>query len=41
MVSEEVAKELFENGQVATQYVDLEGNPTMVGTYNITVLTML
>ena len=35
MVSEEVAKELFENGQVATQYVDLEGNPTMDGTYNI------
>ena len=35
VVSEEVAKELFENGQVATQYVDLEGNPTMDGTYNI------
>lgn len=35
VVSEEVAKQLFENGQVATQYVDLDGNPTMNGTYNI------
>ena len=35
VVSEEVAKELFENGQVATQYVDLDGDPTMNGVYNI------
>ncbi len=35
VVSEEVAKELFENGQVATQYVDLDGNVTMNGAYNI------
>ena len=35
VVSEEVAKELFENGQVATQYVDLDGDPTMNGAYNI------
>lgn len=35
VVSEEVAKQLFENGQVATQYVDLEGNPTMNGQYNV------
>ena len=26
---EEVIRKLIENGQVATQYVDLEGNPTM------------
>lgn len=26
---------LFANGQVATQYVDVEGNPTMVEDYNI------
>lgn len=35
VVSEAEAKELFENGQVATQYVDLEGNPTMNGEFNI------
>ncbi len=35
VVSEEVAKELFENGQVATQYVDFDGDPTMNGVYNI------
>ena len=35
VVSEEVAKELFENGQVATQYVDFDGNPTMNGEFNI------
>lgn len=35
VVSEAVAKELFENGQVATQYVDLDGDPTMNGVYNI------
>ncbi|MBR6172154.1 MAG: phosphoribosylformylglycinamidine synthase [Eubacterium sp.] len=28
-------KKLFENGQVATQYVDLDGNPTMDEDYNI------
>jgi len=27
-------RELFENGQVATRYVDLAGNPTMDGEYN-------
>ena len=35
VVSEAVAKELFENGQVATQYVDLDGDPTMNGVYNL------
>ncbi len=35
VVSEEMAKELFANGQVATQYVDLDGNPTMNGAYNL------
>ena len=35
VVSDEVAKQLFENGQVATQYVDLDGRRTMKGTYNI------
>ncbi|MEG0315004.1 MAG: phosphoribosylformylglycinamidine synthase [Erysipelotrichaceae bacterium] len=35
VISETNAKELFENGQVATQYTDLEGNPTMNGEYNI------
>lgn len=35
VVSEEVAKELFANGQIATQYVDLDGDPTMNGVYNI------
>ncbi len=35
VVSEETAKQLFANGQVATQYVDLEGDPTMNGLYNI------
>ncbi len=33
--SEEVAQQLFENGQVATQYVDLDGDPTMNGAYNL------
>lgn len=32
---EEVMKQLFENGQVATQYVDLDGDPTMNGEYNL------
>ncbi|MFD3156634.1 phosphoribosylformylglycinamidine synthase [Haloimpatiens sp. FM7330] len=28
VVNESLAKKLFENGQIATQYVDFEGNPT-------------
>lgn len=35
VVDEEVAKELFANGQIATQYTDLEGNPTMDGAFNV------
>ena len=35
VVSEELAKELFENGQVATQYCNLKGEPTMDGKYNL------
>ena len=35
VVSEEMAKALFENGQVATQYVDEDGDPTMNGEWNI------
>jgi phosphoribosylformylglycinamidine synthase len=35
VVSEKIAKQLFENGQVATQYVDLDGDVTMNGVYNI------
>lgn len=34
VASEEKIRELFENGQVATRYVDLSGNPTMDGEYN-------
>jgi phosphoribosylformylglycinamidine synthase len=34
VASEEWIKKLFENGQVATQYVDLDGNPTMEEDYN-------
>jgi phosphoribosylformylglycinamidine synthase len=34
VASEEWIKRLFENGQVATQYVDLNGNPTMEEDYN-------
>ncbi len=34
VASEEVMKELIKNGQVATQYVDLDGNPTMDIKYN-------
>ena len=34
VASEEWLKKLFENGQVATQYVDLDGNPTMEETWN-------
>lgn len=29
IVNESIAKKLFDNGQVATQYVDFNGNPTM------------
>ncbi len=32
--SEELALKLAENGQIATQYVDLEGNPTMDAAFN-------
>ena len=32
--TDEVAKKLFENGQVATQYVDMDGNPTYDVRYN-------
>lgn len=32
---EETIQKLFENGQVATQYVDLDGDPTMNGEFNI------
>lgn len=31
---DEVIKKLIENGQVATQYVDLKGNPTMDAAFN-------
>ena len=34
VVSEELARELFANGQVAFQYVDAEGNPTAKAPYN-------
>jgi phosphoribosylformylglycinamidine synthase len=34
VASEEWIKKLFENGQVATQYVDLSGNPTMEEDFN-------
>ncbi len=34
VASEEVLKKLFENGQVATRYVDLQGNPTMDEDFN-------
>lgn len=40
VVDEATAKKLFENGQVATQYVDLDGDPTMNGVYNINGSTM-
>ena len=35
VASEEWIKKLFENGQVATQYVDENGNPTMDEEWNI------
>ncbi len=34
VASEEWIKKLFENGQVATQYVDIDGNPTMDVDFN-------
>lgn len=34
VASEEWIKKLFENGQVATQYVDINGDPTMDEDYN-------
>jgi len=34
VVGEEKLKELIKNGQIATQYVDLDGNPTSHGEYN-------
>ncbi len=34
IVSDELAKELIANGQIATQYVDLDGNPTSDIRYN-------
>ncbi|MCH5266627.1 MAG: phosphoribosylformylglycinamidine synthase [Lachnospiraceae bacterium] len=34
VADEEWLRKLFENGQVATQYVDLEGNPTMDEDFN-------
>lgn len=34
VASEDVMKELIKNGQIATQYVDLEGNATMDIAYN-------
>ena len=35
VVSDEMAKELFTHGQVATQYTDLDGHTTMNGEFNI------
>ena len=34
LASEELVKELAANGQIATQYVDLNGDPTLVTEYN-------
>ena len=34
LASEELVKRLAENGLIATQYVDLEGNPTMDAAFN-------
>lgn len=34
VASEEWIQKLFENGQVATQYVDIDGNPTMNENFN-------
>lgn len=35
VASSEWIKKLFDNGQVATQYVDVDGNPTMDEYYNV------
>lgn len=35
VVDKETAKNLFDNGQVAMQYTDLDGNVTMHGEYNV------
>ncbi len=35
VAKDEWLRKLFENGQVATQYVDVDGNPTMDEDYNI------
>ena len=35
VANDEWLKKLFENGQVATQYVDLNGNPTMDEEWNV------
>ena len=34
LASEELVRELAANGQIATQYVDLNGNPTMDTAFN-------
>jgi phosphoribosylformylglycinamidine synthase len=34
VASDEVVKALYDNGQIATTYVDLSGNPTMDGRFN-------
>ena len=34
VADEDVIQKLFENGQVATQYVDLNGDPTMNEEFN-------
>ena len=34
VIDSETAEKLFKNGQVITQYVDLDGNPTMDSVYN-------
>ena len=34
VADEKMLNQLIENGQIITQYVDLEGNPTMDGVYN-------
>ena len=34
VASDEVIRKLIENGQVATQYVDLNGNPSMDTAFN-------
>ena len=34
IIDEKMAKKMFENGQIITQYVDQDGNPTMDSQYN-------